>query len=261
MSAADGAAGGDGATGREGPVGPVAILTAIAEESRPLRRRMSGARRVAGPGLSLWKGELGARKVLLAETGAGARAAAAAGLFARFAPARWLGAGFAGALSPGLPFGSIVVATELADGSGGAEAALDPAMARRALACDAAARAVRAVSSAEIVATRAAKARLLSSAGGSLPVTVDMESAAWARAGSGIPGLLVRVVTDSAEDEIAEFVAASVAGDGGIDRGRLLRHAIFHPSSIGKLLALRRRARLCGERLADFVERFAARGF
>jgi nucleoside phosphorylase len=251
-----------GAEGAAGAQGPVAILTALPEESRPLRRRMSGARRVAGPGLSLWEGELGARKVLLAETGAGARAAAGAaeGLFARFAPARWIGAGFAGAISPGLPFGSVVVATELADGSGGADV-LDTAMARRALACDSGARAVRAVSSAGIVASRAEKARLLSAAGGSLPVTVDMESAAWARAGAGIPGLLVRVVTDSAEEEIADFVAASVAPDDGIDRWRLLRHAILHPSSIGKLLALRRRARVCGERLADFVERFAARGF
>jgi adenosylhomocysteine nucleosidase len=246
-----------------GADGTVAILTALAEESRPLRRRMSAARPVAGPGLSLWEGELAARRVLLAETGAGARAAAAAAadLFARFGPARWIGAGFAGAISPGLPFGSVVVAAELADGPAGGEAVLDAGMARRALACDSGARAVRAVSTAGIVASRAEKNRLLSAAGGSLPVTVDMESAAWARAGSGIPGLIVRVVTDSAEDEIADFVAASVAPDGGIDRGRLVRHAILHPSAIGKLLALRRRARLCGERLADFVERFAARGF
>jgi adenosylhomocysteine nucleosidase len=224
---------------------------------------MSGSRRVAGSDLSVWEGDLAGRRVLLAETGAGARAAAAAAssLFARFAPARWIGAGFAGAVSPGLLVGSVVVAAELAGGPGGEEAALDSAMARRALACDSGARAVRAVCTAGIVASRAEKDRLLSAAGGSLPVTVDMESAAWARAGSGIPGLIVRVVTDSAEDEIADFVAASIAPDGGIDRGRLVRHAILHPSAIGKLLPLRRRALLCGERLADFVERFAARGF
>ena len=183
------------------------------------------------------------------------------GSFARFSPVRWIGAGFAGAISPGLPFGAVVVAAELAGGSGGA-GALDPAMARRALACDPGARAARAASSAGIVGSRAEKARLLSAAGGSLPVTVDMESAAWASAArSGLPGVLVRVVTDAADDEIPHFVAASVGPDGRIDRGRLVRHAVLHPSAIGKLLALRRRARVCGERLADFVERFAARGF
>jgi nucleoside phosphorylase len=252
-------AGADAAAGSEGLV---AILTALPEESRPLRRRLSGAKPLPAGGASLWEGKLSARRVLLAETGAGARAAAAgaADLFARFAPARWIGAGFAGAISPGLPFGSVVVAAELAGGSGGA-GVLDPAMARRALACDSGARAVRAASSAGIVGSRAEKARLLSAAGGSLPVTVDMESAAWASAGSGFPGLLVRVVTDAADDEIPDFVAASVSPDGRIDRVRLVRHAVLHPSAIGKLLALRRRGRVCGERLADFIERFAARGF
>jgi len=260
MPAADGDAGADAAAGSEGLV---AILTALPEESRPLRRRMAEARPLPAGEASLWEGKLSARRVLLAETGPGARAAAAgaADLFARFSPARWIGAGFAGAISPGLPFGSVVVAAELAGGAGGEEADLDPAMARRALACDSGARAVRAVSTAGIVASRAEKAGLLLAAGGSLPVTVDMESAAWARAGSRIPGLIVRVVTDSAEDEIADFIAASVAPGGGIDRGGLVRHAVLHPSAIGKLLALRRRALLCGERLADFIERFAVRGF
>lgn len=244
--------------------GPVAILTALAEESGPLRRRMSDVRRVPGGSIPVWEGNLGARKVLLAETGAGAWAASsgAADLFARFSPARWVGAGFAGALSPGLPFGSLVVATELADGAGGADASLlDSAMALRALACDAGACAVRFVDSPGIVGSRAEKDRLRAAAGGSLPVTVDMESRVWIRAASGVPGILVRVVTDSAEEEIPDFVAASAEPGGGIDRGRLVRSAVLRPSSIGKLLALRRRAQTCGERLADFVARFAARGF
>ena len=88
-----------------------------------------------------------------------------------------------------------------------------------------------------------------------------MESAAWAACAAGIPGVIVRVVTDALEDEIPGFVAESVGPGGAIDRGRLLRHAATHPSSIGKLLDLRRRASFCGERLAGFLLDFAARGF
>jgi adenosylhomocysteine nucleosidase len=239
--------------------GAVAILTALPEESRPILSRMAEARPAAAGGLRAWEGRLAGRMVLLAETGAGERAAAAAaGLFERRRPDRWIGAGFAGALSPGLPVGSVVVASEVAGGT-----ALDAGMARRALDSGGEARAVRAAFSPRIVGSPSEKARLLEGIGigGTLPVTVDMESAAWARAAAGIPGVLVRVVSDAAEDEIPAFVGASVDAEGAIDRGRLVRHALLHPASIGKLLDLRRRARTCGERLAVFLERFAARGF
>jgi nucleoside phosphorylase len=244
MSAADG--------------GPVAILTALPEESRAILRRMTGVRGV-GQGKEAgerWQGRLGGREVLLAETGAGARAAgeAAAEIFERRRPARWIGAGFAGALSPELAFGCIAIA-----------AASDREMARRALACDPDARETAVVPSVQIVRTAAEKARLLSASrrGGTLPAIVDMESAAWssAAAARGIPGILVRVVSDTASEEIPDFVAESVLPGGGIDRGRIVRHALLHPSSIGKLLDLRRRAQTCGERLAGFLDRFAAGGF
>ena len=234
--------------------GPVAILTAIPEESRPIRRRMTDARRLGTGAGELWQGRLGGREVLLAETGAGSRAAGAAAeeIFQRFRPARWIGAGFAGALSPELPFGCVAIA-----------AASDPEMARRALACDPDARETAVVPSARIVRSAAEKAHLLAELGGALPAIVDMESAAWSSsaAARGIPGILVRVVSDAASEEIPDFVAESVLPGGGIDRGRVVRHALLHPSSIGKLLELRRRARTCGERLAGFLDRFAAGGF
>lgn len=250
MSAADG--------------GPIAILAALPEESRPILRRMTDARGFGeGSGArELWQGRLGGREVLLAETGAGSRAAgaAAAELFERRRPARWIGAGFAGALSPELPFGCVAIA-----------AVSDPEMARRALACDRDARETAVVPNDRIVRSAAEKARLLSAyigggrggGGGALPAIVDMESAAWisSAAARGIPGILVRVVSDTASDEIPDFVAKSGLPGGGIDRGRIVRHALLHPSSIGKLLDLRRRARTCGERLAGFLDRFAAGGF
>jgi len=240
--------------------GPVAILAALPEESRPILRRMTEARGFCeGTGAGeLWQGRLGGREVLLAQTGAGPRVAgeAAAEIFERRRPARWIGAGFAGALSPELPFGCIAIV-----------AVSDPEMARRALASDPDAREAAAVPSGRIVGSAAEKARLLSAyiggGGGALPAIVDMESAAWSSSAAArrIPGILVRVVSDTASDEIPDFVAESVLPGGGIDRGRVVRHALLHPSSIGKLLDLRRRARTCGERLAGFLDRFAAGGF
>ena len=234
--------------------GPVAILAALPEESRPIRRRMTDVRRLASGPFGLWAGRLAGREALLAETGAGSRAAgaAAAEIFERRRPARWIGAGLAGALSPELPFGCVAVAD-----------AGDPEMVRRALACDPDARETAAAATDRVVRSGEEKADLLARFGGALPVTIDMESAAWRAAGAarGFPGVLVRVVSDAASDEIPDFVAESIRPGGGIDRVRVVRHAILHPSCVGKLLDLRRRASAGGERLAAFLERFAARGF
>jgi hypothetical protein len=94
---------------------------------------------------------------------------------------------------------------------------------------------------------------------------LDMETAGWlAAAGGGSPGfppgLVVRVVSDAAEEEIPDFVAAAASAD-GLDRRRIALHALTHPSAVGKLLAMRRRARFCAERLAGFLEVLARRGF
>lgn len=200
---------------------------------------------------------------MISETGAGAQAAAGAAgsLFARFAPTLWIGAGLAGALSPELPFGAIVVSGEIVDERGSPVARPDEEMARRALACDPAARLGRVVCADGIVYSAAQKQRLRESAAGPFPAAVDLESSAWARAGAGVRGLVVRAISDAADDEIPAFVAAAVTSGGEIERKRLVRYALLHPRSIGKLLELRRRARFCGDRLADFLERFAGNGF
>ena len=114
---------------------------------------MTDARRLGTGAGELWQGRLGGREVLLAETGAGSRAAgaAAATIFERFRPARWIGAGFAGALSPKLPFGCVAIA-----------AVSDPELGRRALASDLDAGETAEVPSGRIVRSAAEKARLFS---------------------------------------------------------------------------------------------------
>ncbi|MCA1582154.1 MAG: hypothetical protein LC796_12355 [Acidobacteria bacterium] len=120
------------------------------------------------------------------------------------------------------------------------------------------------VSSPRIAVTSREKAALRE-AGGDRADAVDMESAGWARAaqaaGHGAPYLLARIVSDSADEDLPDFLARSLAADGSLDRARIAREALLRPASIGKLLRLRRHARACARALAEFLDRFAAAGF
>src|SRR5206468_3724956 len=92
------------------------------------------------------------------------------------------------------------------------------------------------------------------------PAAVDMESAGWARAASarGIPYIVVRVVSDTADESLPAYLARCYDPEGGIRRGKVLLHALAKPASVPRLLAMRRRVRECGERLSAFVEHFLA---
>jgi adenosylhomocysteine nucleosidase len=245
------------------PDSPLLIVTALPEELEALLDRAKPLRRLAAGSRPIWEGSLAGRPVVLARTGVGERNAreGMAGLVSRFAPPRWIGAGLAGALSPEPGPGDLVVAASVSDGDGTVVPPPDPAWAERALSCAPAARASRFFSARKIAGTIAEKAALRALHGGGSVAAVDMESAAWARAGSSVPYLLVRVVSDGAGEELPEIVLSAIYSDGGIDRSRILRRALRRPAAVGKLLALRRRAQLCARRLAEFLERFAAAGF
>lgn len=253
--------------GREPADLPVAIVTALPEELFPLLSRARGVRRVLPGRRGAWEGRLAAARVLFACTGDGA-GNARDGLRAvldRFRVSRWIGTGFAGALSPDLAPGTVLVARALRDESGRllAPDSLDIDFAARALAAGGAVAATF-VTARSLVSTAAAKADLRRIAGGEAegPAAADLESTAWAAsAPAGIPGVLVRVVSDGAGEELPDFLARCTGPGGGIDRRRVLASTIRRPWSVGKLLAMRRRARFSAERLADFLERFAASGF
>lgn len=246
---------------------PVAIVTALPEEMWPLFARARGLRRVArgGAGRRAWEGQLAGARVLLTCTGDGARNAREGirEVLGAFPVSRWIGAGFAGALSPGLEPGTVLVARALYNPDGRLSAPLDARFARRALAAGGALAATL-VSAAALVSTAAAKARLRDSIcrEGDEPAAADLESAGWAGgAPAGVPGVLVRVVFDGALEDLPDFLARSNRPGGGIDRAGVVLRALASPSGVGKLLSMRRRARLMAERLADFLERFAALGF
>jgi nucleoside phosphorylase len=246
---------------------PVAIVTALPEEMAPLLVRARGLQRVArgGAGRSAWEGRLAGARVLLTCTGDGARNAREGirEVLDAFPVSRWIGAGFAGALSSGLEPGTVLVARALCNPDGRLCAPLDAPFASRALAAGGALAATL-VSAAALVSTAAAKARLRDSIRreGDEPAAADLESAGWAAgAPAGVPGVLVRVVLDGALEDLPGLLARSNRPGGGIDRAGVVLRALVSPSGVGKLFSMRRRARLMAERLADFLERFAALGF
>ncbi len=245
------------------PEPPLLIVTALPEELEALLERSRPLRRLAGGSRPIWEGTLASRAVVLARTGVGERNAreGMADLVTRFAPPRWIGAGLAGALSPEAEPGALLVAGSVSDATGNVDPPPDSAWAERAQQCAPAARTARFFSARRIAGSAAEKAALRALHGGPALAAVDMESAAWARAGGGASYLLVRIVSDGAGEDLPEIVASAISPDGGLDRSLIVRRALGRPSAIGKLFALRRRAQLSARRLAEFLERFAAAGF
>ncbi len=247
----------------------IAVITAIQEELAPLLARARSLVRVPMPEARAYRGTLSGWPVLLASAGDGPVRAerGLSAILRRSSIARVVGAGLAGALTPGIPSGTVLVARSVID-EGGAASFPDEAWTERILLAGGAFPA-RFVSVAKIAATREEKDRtrdrgpILPDAAGALPraLAVDLESAAWLRASSSprTPVVLVRIVLDTSEEEIPTFVTQAQREDGSIDRGRIARHALRHPSCVGKLLSMRRRTRSCAERLAGFLEALLSR--
>lgn len=198
--------------------------------------------------------------VRAASTGEGPRRAArrAAELCDLHRPDVLLGAGVAGALSSDLAFGEILVARRVCDADGDAPSP-DPALAERAAAIPGAREASLFSSDRILVAARersALAARIRDD-----PAAVDMESAAWARAANarGIPYLVVRAISETADVDLPDYLLRCYDADGGIRRARVLFHALARPASLSSLLAMRHRMRESGQRLAAFVHHFLAK--
>jgi adenosylhomocysteine nucleosidase len=199
--------------------------------------------------------------VLVAATGDGPRNAArvAADLCAHHRPSLVIGAGVAGALTPDLVLGDLVVAHRLVDGEG--EMPLPHSvLAVRASAKRGALSGTLLTVDRPLVAVseKAAWAVRI----GPHPAAVDMESAAWARVASarGIPFLIIRAVSDTAGEELPGYLSECMDEEGGIRRSAVALAALARPLSIPALLSMRRRVREASQRLAAFVESFLAEG-
>ncbi len=238
--------------------GPVAIVTALPEELDPILRR---ARSVAGVGP--WTtGRLGGAEVVVGTTGDGPSRgfAGAAALCDAVSPRALVGAGIAGALTRGLAALDLVVARRICE-AGKAAAEPDPRLLDRAVSSGAAKPATL-VTVDRPVTGSAAKRELVASLKIEGPAAVDMESAAWARAAAerGVPFLIARAVSDTAEEELPEYLSRCVGSDGRLRRAAVVRSALAHPTTISTLARMRRRLRAGSERLSRLLEDLLADG-
>lgn len=235
----------------------VAIVTAIPEE---LDAILSRARDVRREPYRFFRARIGATAVVLTATGDGRRKAGrgAAALCDVYRPKALLGAGVAGALSPELGIGAIIVSQRVCDSTGLAPAP-DERLLSRALTLPGV-QVATLVTARRPVATHEEKAALAASTGEDGLCAVDMESAAWAReaAERRIPYLVVRAISDGAEEELPGYLSDCLDAEGSIRRSRVVYRALARPASIPTLLRMRRRLRECGDGLAAFVERFLA---
>jgi adenosylhomocysteine nucleosidase len=225
--------------------GPIAILAAIAEELAGIRRAVPES-----------------PSILLAATGDGPRRAASAAsrFLERHRPAAVVGAGLAGALSPGLAVGDIVASRAVRFENADA-ATPDAAWLQRALAAGARAGILVTVDRPVVtLPARRALAASVRAARADEVLTVDMESAAWAREAAirGIPYVIVRIVSDAIEEELPGFLVDALGPDGSIRRGEVVRRALLQPASWSTLLRMRRRLHDCSVSLGAFLARMLA---
>jgi nucleoside phosphorylase len=234
-----------------------AVVTALPEELAPLRARVSGLRRERRGARRFLLGRLGGRPVVLMATGMGpARAERELRALVEAYPVTALiGAGLAGALSPELEAGELLVARQVRDGAGPV-ADPDPSWVARALGRGNGGRGVVLVTVGEPLWSTESKAVLLRRLSPPAPTAVDTESSAWARVASehGIPYLIVRSLLDPAEEGLPALLARCQDRDGALHRGRVVAQALLHPHAAAELLALRRQVHSGTERLARFVE-------
>jgi adenosylhomocysteine nucleosidase len=231
----------------------IAIVAALPEEARALGRCLRERRRLPqGRGTI---GQIGRQEVALLVTGDGARRAAE-GLeqLVAAAPLRGvIGIGFAGALSEGLDSGALIVARGIVTATGPLPPPHPGWVARARENCGAAEVTIVSVPTLLVAAEQKAEARSCVATG---PAAADLESAAWAAAASraGIPYLILRVVTDTADEGLPPILAKSLRDDGSVDRIRLVRSALLRPSSIRPLLRMAGRARRCARVIAGGLQ-------
>jgi len=259
--------------GPEGDDGGLLVLTAIPEEraavERALRDAGFDAERAATHGAA------GTARVRTIATGDGGLRAGrvAREAIAAVRPAAVIGAGVAGGLSEDLVAGEIVVSARVFDAAEEAPPP-DANLVGRALALPGL-RAATLLSVVRPALSRAQKAALLvhveaatKGAAGTAGVAtegaagtagVDMESAAWARAcaDAGVPYVILRAISDTADEDLPGYLALCMDTEGGIRRSAVAWNAVLHPASIPALLRMRRRVADCGRSLGAAVAALA----
>lgn len=232
-----------------------AVIAAMGEELAPLVRRTRVERRWTAGRCRALVGRLAGAPVVLARTGEGARNAVdgTRSLLNALPVDRMLVVGVAGALSPELQPGAILVSRTVVERDRPGPLP-DPDWLAAALR-QRTARAGSVVTAPTILVTARDKAAAWRALPCDEPAVVDLESAGLARlAGErGLPFLVVRVVSDGAGESLPFDLNVFRDEDGAIRRGAVAWHAMAHPHLIPPLWRLRRRVSSGSESLARFV--------
>jgi adenosylhomocysteine nucleosidase len=233
-----------------------AVVAALPEELAPLRALLTGIERARIGPLVVESGRLAGRRVALSTTGDGAENArlGVAALLAASRADALIVIGVAGALSAELRTAALVVASRVTDEAGRSFAADDDQVAAVARATGG--RAALVVSAARIADSASEKQRLARAAGaGEEAAVVDLESATYvaAAAGAGIPWLVLRAVSDTAEEALPELLNRSRDDGGAVRRGQVFLRLLRQPQALPFLLTLRTRVGACAEVLARAV--------
>jgi adenosylhomocysteine nucleosidase len=234
----------------------VAIVAALEEELSPLGGRIRNPVTQRLDSLQVTEGQLGDFRVVLAATGDGEQAAEAgiSRLLAHHEVDTLIVVGVAGGLDPGLQAGAVVVARAVHNGTGPVGEP-DREWLGRALQREGTVEGT-VVSSSGIAVDPESKSRLRLELEAEGPAVVDLESATYARQAveRSIPYLVLRAVSDTADETLPLDFNRFRGPDGRIDRHRVMRHALLHPGLLPRLLALRHRVHECAQRLADITE-------
>ncbi|MEK6320253.1 MAG: hypothetical protein AABN33_01080 [Acidobacteriota bacterium] len=167
-----------------------------------------------------------------------------------------LSIGFAGALSPSLKAGDVVIADRVRASSVTPDAKLLSA-ARRVQIEEPWIHFGLALTSNEILWKSQSKHALAASLAGNEIGFVDMESSAIASVCGrrGVPFLVARSITDLLDEDLPLDFNQFRNCDGRVDSKKVVKAALLRPGALRGLWELHKRAQLCAERMAEFVRR------
>lgn len=242
----------------------VAILIPLPEEAAPLLRRLeTNGSEADGEVEGAHRGRLSGVDVVVAVTGDGpihARATTER-IVEAFRPRSVVVAGVAGALSEGLEVGTKVLAADVGREGGEVHRTPEPRLAELARAADA--RIGTAFTARRLAASVDDKVRLRRLAiegGGAEPAVVDLESASCVAVADrvGVPWLVLRAVSDRADEALPEFLERCRGPDGRIVREEVVRQALRRPRVLPRLYALQKAVESCANDLAGALEGLVA---
>jgi adenosylhomocysteine nucleosidase len=244
----------------------IALLAAMREEVIGVQKRMVAKETLVQPGWRLFRGEYGKREILLVQTGVGREKAEAAADFVleRYPISTLISFGFAGALSPKLRVGDVVLCLKLHCKSNSNAGSLDASTHGLVpLATQAAQETALCLHMGDNVTvdelvTQPEEKQTLGQAFKAL--TVDMESYWVARAAYArqIPFLAVRAISDTLTQSLPNFDRFS-----NLSGVRLWKEASLHflarPGELAKVPQVYRNALQARKSLTCFLDSFVPR--